>query len=215
MAARPFARRSERSANRMSRPRAVGRVEPAAVPDAPHRVADGRDVAEFPQRRQASGFRILATLDPFLDADGQVAANLVVEVALVGPHGLLLARRRRVHDASDRIHELRPAILLARQLRFPGRRQLVVLRPLVGLAHAPLGLQPAALHEAVQRGVERAGFDLQQVVGLRADGLADAVAVLRAPTAGSEGSSMSRVPWRSSRRCSSGRLAIVVDSLRL
>ena len=36
----------------------------------------------------------------------------------------------------------------------------------------------------MQRGVERAGFDLEQVVGLRADRLADAVAVLRAPLQG-------------------------------
>ena len=47
-------------------PEGRGRVEPAAVPDAPHRVADRRDVAEFPQRRQPRGFGILAALDPFL-----------------------------------------------------------------------------------------------------------------------------------------------------
>ena len=68
----------------------------------------------------------------------------------------------------------------------PGGGQPVVLRPLVGLADAPLGLQPAALLEAVQRRIERAGFDLEQVVGLRADGLADAVAVLRTPLEGAE-----------------------------
>ena len=44
--------------------------------------------------------------------------------------------RRRVHDAADRVHQLRPAVVLARQLRLAGRGQLVVLRPLVGLADA-------------------------------------------------------------------------------
>src|SRR5262245_64576769 len=33
----------------------------------------------------------------------------------------------------------------------------------------------------MQRGIERAGLDLEQIVGLRADGLADAVAMSRAP----------------------------------
>ena len=61
-----------------------GRVEPAMAPDASHRIARQRDVAEFLQRRQASGARILAALDPLLDADGKMAANLVVEVVDVG-----------------------------------------------------------------------------------------------------------------------------------
>ena len=47
-------------------PEGRGRVEPAAEPDAPHRLADRRDVAEFPQRGQAGGFGILAVLDPLL-----------------------------------------------------------------------------------------------------------------------------------------------------
>ena len=64
----------------MSRAEGLGRVEPAAAPDAPHRVARERDVAEFLQRRQASGFGILAALDPFLDAEGQMAADFVVEI---------------------------------------------------------------------------------------------------------------------------------------
>ena len=36
----------------------------------------------------------------------------------------------------------------------------------------------------MQRGIERAGFDLEEVLGLRADGLADSVAVLRTPLEG-------------------------------
>ena len=69
---------------------------------------------------------------------------------------------------------------------FPAGGQPVVLRALVGFADAPLGFQPAALLEPMQRRIERAGLDLQQIVGLRANGLADAVAVLRAPLEGPE-----------------------------
>ena len=94
------------------RPERRDRVEPAAVPDPSHRFARVRDVAELPQRGQPGGRRIFAALDPLLHAEGQVAADFLVEVALVGPHALFLACRRRVHDAADRVHELRPAILL-------------------------------------------------------------------------------------------------------
>ena len=90
----------------------------------------------------------------------------------------------RIHDSADHADELRPAIALARQLRLARRGQLVVLRLVIGFADAPLGLQPAALFEAMQRRIERAGFDLEQIVRLRADRLADAVAVLRAPLQG-------------------------------
>ena len=64
----------------------VGHVEPAAVPHAPHFLAQVRHVAELPQRREAGGLRILAAVDPFLDVDRQVAADFVVEVVLVGSH---------------------------------------------------------------------------------------------------------------------------------
>jgi hypothetical protein len=62
-----------------------------------------------------------------------------------------------------------------------GRRQPVVLRALIRLAHRPLRLQPAAFFQPVERRVERSRFDLEQIIGLRADSLADAVTVLRAP----------------------------------
>ena len=69
------------------------------------------------QRGEAGRFRILAALDAFLDADRDVAADLVVElVARRGASAHPLRCRRRVHDAPDRVHELRPSILLAQQL---------------------------------------------------------------------------------------------------
>src|SRR5262249_47792250 len=49
------------------------------------------------------------------------------------------------------------------------------------LAAAPLALEPAALLEPVERRVERARLDPQQVLGLSPDRLADAVAVPRPP----------------------------------
>ena len=56
------------------------------APDTSHRVACERDVAEFLQRRQPRGCRILAALGAFLDAESQMTANLLVEVVPVGPH---------------------------------------------------------------------------------------------------------------------------------
>ena len=169
----------------MSCPRASAASIPAAVPDAPHRFALVRDVAEFPQRGQTSGFGILTAIDPFLDADSEMAADFFVEVVVIRAHRLLPACRR-IHDAADRVHELRPAILLARQLSLASGGELVILRALIGLADTPLGLQPSVFFEAVERGVERAGFDPQQVLGLRADRLADAMAVLGPPLEGPE-----------------------------
>ena len=62
-------------------------VVPAAVPDAPHLVAHGRDVAEIVERRPARRRRILAALDAFADVDLEIGANLLVELAFIGPHG--------------------------------------------------------------------------------------------------------------------------------
>jgi hypothetical protein len=72
-------------------------VEPAAVPHPPHRVANRRHVAELAQRGQPGRLRILAAFDPLLDAERQMAADLVVELVLIGSHGSLgvTSRRRR------------------------------------------------------------------------------------------------------------------------
>src|SRR4029077_14113113 len=96
-------------------------------------------------------------------------------------HWSLLARSRRIENPPDGVYELGPFVPFARQLLSSRCGEPVILRALIGLAHGPLRLHPAPFFEAVQRGVERSGFDLQQIVGLRADRLADAVAVLRTP----------------------------------
>ena len=66
------------------------RIVPAAVPDAPHLVAYGGHVTKLHQRRAPRARRILASLDPLLDVDGQMAADFFVEVTFVGSHRSLL-----------------------------------------------------------------------------------------------------------------------------
>jgi hypothetical protein len=61
--------------------------------------------------------------------------------------------------------------------------------------------------------VEGAGLDPEQIVGLHPDGLTDAVAAL-GPQLERAKDEHTRVPWRSSRRRSSGGLDTVVDSLK-
>ncbi len=61
-------------------------VEPAGVPDAPHRFAHVRDVAELAQRGEARRLGIFAAIDPLLHAEREMAADFVVEIAIVGSH---------------------------------------------------------------------------------------------------------------------------------
>src|SRR5688572_29577616 len=77
-------------------------------------------IASAGQRR--SGFRSTSSFD------------CIVSLFLVGAS--------RIHDAADRAHQLRPAILLAQELRLAGGGEAVVLRALIGLADAPFRLQP-------------------------------------------------------------------------
>ena len=86
VAVRPFARRSERMPMRISRPSDGDGVEPAGVPDAPHRFAHVRDVAELAQRGEARRLGIFAAVDPLLHAEREMAADFVIEIAIVGPH---------------------------------------------------------------------------------------------------------------------------------
>src|SRR5688500_19224041 len=63
-------------------------------------------------------------------------------------------------------------------------RELVVLRLPVVLREPPLGLDPAAFLEAVERRVERPLVDAEQGVGDLADPARDGVAVARPPRKG-------------------------------
>ena len=74
---------------RMSCPSAAAASNQRLIPHPTHRVADRRDVPELPQRGQSGRLGILAALDPVLHAERQVAADFVVEVAIVRPHGAI------------------------------------------------------------------------------------------------------------------------------
>ena len=94
-----------------------------------------------------------------------MAPDFFVEVALVWAHELFLARWRRVHDAAN-CTSCDQRSFSRNNCAFPVVVSRVVLRPLIGLTYPPLGLQPSPFFKTVQRRIERAGFDLEQVVGL-------------------------------------------------
>src|SRR5688500_2287532 len=81
---------------------------------------------------------------------------------------------RRIEDATDCRHELFPAVTLPQQLLLARRRQSIELGALVGLGDVPLGLDPPLPLEAMQRGIQGAGFDLQGLRRLGSDRLRDA-----------------------------------------
>ena len=94
------------------------------------------------------------------------------------------ARPTGLQHASTAPDQPAPALRFGVELSRPAGVEPVVARAPVVLRHSPGGRDPAALLHAIERGIERAFFDLQDVVGqlLQADG--DAVAVLgpaRAP----------------------------------
>src|SRR5450759_157279 len=76
--------------------------------------------------------------------------------------------------------------MLFGQLLLARRCQAVIFGALVGLGLAPFRAHPALLLQAVQRRVERSRFHLEHLGGLRANGLADAIAVLRPPFEGAQ-----------------------------
>jgi hypothetical protein len=67
----------------------LGRVEPAAVPDPAHRIADLWQVAELLQRGLTGSLGIFAAIDTLLNGEGEMAADFCVEIALVGSHLLI------------------------------------------------------------------------------------------------------------------------------
>src|SRR4030095_10439444 len=86
---------------------------------------------------------------------------------------------RRQH-ALDRAHHSVELGALGGQLFPSGSRELVIAGASVVLRGAPLGLYPAVDQEALQRGIQRALSDSQDIVRGQAQVLDDAVAVFRA-----------------------------------
>jgi len=91
---------------------------------------------------------------------------------------------RGIEDAGDGVGELGPAGTLCEQMLFAGVGEAVDADALFVLGKLPVGGDHFLTLETVQGGIEGAGVDLEDVVGVGFDGLADAVAVAGAPAEG-------------------------------
>src|SRR4249920_1285413 len=150
VAARPLACRSERIATRTScrnasaasteRGRQTSRIDSCVSSRLPNSFIAARRAASGSSPRSTRSWMLIA-MWPRISSSKALG---------LGRKALLLAGGRDLHDAPDRLDEQRPAILLARELSLAGRRQPVELGLLVRLAHAPFGLEPAALLEPVE-----------------------------------------------------------------
>src|SRR5262245_48340708 len=82
-------------------------------------------------------------------------------------------------DAADRAREHLPGAALRGQHPAPLRRQTIEPPPALAGFLRPTPLDPFALLEAIEQGIERRGIEPQRAVGSRLDQLADVVAVPR------------------------------------
>ena len=87
VAAMPLARIRLRSTDADVLRQRLRQVEPAAVPHAAHRIAGRGNIAKLAEGGESGSLRALAALDPLLRLNRQVAADLVVQIAIVGSHG--------------------------------------------------------------------------------------------------------------------------------
>ena len=99
------------------------------------------------------------------------------------PRGRILLRLGPEHP-HDRRGDAAPLPLFVDELLAPLAGQRVEARLAVVLGGAPRGVDEAAVLEPLQRRVERAVVDDQDVVGLALDRAGDALAVLRAEDQG-------------------------------
>src|ERR1022692_514397 len=86
------------------------------------------------------------------------------------------------HGAGHGAHQLLPTGLLFDQLPLSPRREFVIAGAAIGFRYLPFRREPALFFEPMQRGIERAVLDLQHFLRAGADGLPNAVAVLRPPS---------------------------------
>src|SRR4051812_36796137 len=93
---------------------------------------------------------------------------------------------RGAHDHPDRLRIPLPLRELGGELTTPEWRQLVVLRLAIVLGVAPIGVQPSALLEAMERGIKRALLDLQPILRDVLDPAQDAKSVHGTPAQGLE-----------------------------
>src|ERR1019366_9297589 len=128
-------------------------------------------------RRDAGSDQIL---DVLVEMEAQLLRELLVTFRPAPPRGKAAHRllRRAQHQADCRRQAL-PVDAFVLELRSPGPREAVELRLAPGLGLAPLGPQPAAFFEAMQRWIQRALLHLQHVLRDLLQPLSDGVAVDR------------------------------------
>src|SRR5439155_21259588 len=86
----------------------------------------------------------------------------------------------RAQNPSDGRGQAPPLIGLRRQLPPAFLAECVKPRAAVVVRASPLGVDPSAVLETLQGGIERSVIDEQRVVRLLPDGAGDALSVLRA-----------------------------------
>src|SRR5215469_8334472 len=89
----------------------------------------------------------------------------------------LCSRSGEFQDARHSFGELAPILGFDFESLAAGRRERVKAGAAAKLGNAPCGLYPAAMLEAVQRGVKRALIDLQSVLRNLLDAFGDSPAV--------------------------------------
>src|SRR5437868_6153648 len=82
----------------------------------------------------------------------------------------------------NRLDQEIPLRFFGRQLLPSERREPVILRPLVVPGELPFRGDEPLSFEAMKSRIKRSRFNVEQFAGIGADCLADAVAVLRAPS---------------------------------
>src|SRR5262245_5154241 len=90
-------------------------------------------------------------------------------------HLLLSRPQHLVHCASEPV----PLACLFDELFAPGRSQPIISRPPIVLRGAPKRCYPAPVFKPVQRGIERAVLDLENILGAVFDNVGNRVTVCR------------------------------------
>src|SRR5262249_50491623 len=114
-----------------------------------------------------------------LDCEPAVAARTEVSC-------LALRLCGGIEDAGDGVGQLRPARTLGQQMLPAGVGEPIDSDALFVLGEVPLGGDQLLAFQAMECGIERAGVDLQDVVRIGTDRLADAITVAGSPAQGLE-----------------------------
>src|SRR5260221_410039 len=116
--------------------------------------------------------------------------------------------RRVIEYAADRGDQAIELLTLGSELFAAGRSQRVKARAAIVFRRAPFALHPAFEQQALQRGIQRALADLQDVFGEHAQALRDAVAMLLAAGERLQDQQVERAGQEIERRIASHRLSM-------